>query len=147
TVDNIESTMRGSGIVTVNSSCQGASATLIGTQTINAGQSANLSVSFTGDVPYTLVFNGQTYANVANNPFIIPVSPAATTTYTLTSVSNACGAGTVSGSAVVTVNGGCTPPQPPTVSSASVNSGQTATLNASGCSGTVNWYRMVSGGT
>jgi YD repeat-containing protein len=78
-------------------------ATLSGTQTITAGQTANLSVALTGVAPWSIIMNGTTYT-VSASPFSISVSPSITTTYTLTSVSNSCGAGTVSGSALVTVN-------------------------------------------
>lgn len=89
-------------VVTVGS-CTLPTATLTGTQTIIAGQTANLSVALTGVATWSIVMNGTTYtANIS--PFSISVSPSTTTTYSLTSVSNSCGAGTVSGSAVVTVN-------------------------------------------
>ena len=86
--------------------CVIATATLTGTQTITAGQTANLSVALTnrtGIAPWSIVMNGTTYTASAS-PFSISVSPNTTTTYSLTSVSNSCGAGTVSGNAVVTVN-------------------------------------------
>lgn len=41
----------------------------------------------------------------------------------------------------------CTPPQPPSVSSTNIDSGQTAILTASGCDGKVDWYSAASGGT
>lgn len=41
----------------------------------------------------------------------------------------------------------CTPPQPPAIDPVTINSGQTATLTANGCSGTVDWYGAASGGT
>jgi hypothetical protein len=40
----------------------------------------------------------------------------------------------------------CTPPVAPSVSSATINSGQTATLSATNCTGTVNWFSASSGG-
>jgi YD repeat-containing protein len=89
-------------VVTV-SGCALPTATLTGTQTITVGQSANLSVTLTGIAPWSIVMNGTTYTANAS-PFSISVNPSTTTTYNLTSVSNSCGAGTVSGSAVVTVN-------------------------------------------
>jgi hypothetical protein len=54
-----------------------------------------------------------------------------------------------SGSAVdFTLNiSSCTLPAAPTVSSTTINSGQTATLTATGCSGTVTWYANATGGT
>ncbi|MCP9767902.1 hypothetical protein EGI22_08255 [Lacihabitans sp. LS3-19] len=101
-------TSSGSAIVTV---CNPATATISGTQTINIGQSATLSIALTGNSPYSFKVNGQTYSNIGNSPYLINVSPSTTTTYTVTNLSNSCGAGTTSGSAVVTVNTtvGCDP--------------------------------------
>lgn len=48
---------------------------------------------------------------------------------------------------VVTTTGSCTPPAAPTVSSATINSGQTTTLTATNCAGTANWYDALTGGT
>lgn len=93
-------TASGSATVTV---CIPATATLSGTQTINNGQSANLSVALTGTAPWSIVVNGQTYSNITTSPKVITVSPTTTTTYTISSVSNTCGAGTASGGATVTV--------------------------------------------
>ncbi|MBU1821134.1 MAG: hypothetical protein KKG00_06445, partial [Bacteroidetes bacterium] len=121
-------------------------ATLSGTQTINAGQSANLSVSFTGNAPYALVFNGQTYSNITANPYTFTVSPTATTTYTLTSVSNACGAGTVSGSAVVTVNPACQLPTAILSGTQTINAGEYATLTVKS-TGEPSFTIMVNGET
>lgn len=41
----------------------------------------------------------------------------------------------------------CTPPAAPTVNSVGINSGQTATLTASNCTGSVKWYDQQTGGT
>jgi YD repeat-containing protein len=89
-------------VVTV-AGCTLPTATLTGTQIITAGQTATLSVALTGVAPWSIVMNGTTYTASAS-PFSISVSPLLTTTYSLTSVSNSCGVGTVSGSAVITVN-------------------------------------------
>lgn len=79
-------------------------ATLTGTQTINAGQTANLTLTLTGTGPWDITLSdGKTYTATAS-PYIITVTPSATTTYTLTTVKTACNTGTASGSAVVTVN-------------------------------------------
>lgn len=79
-------------------------ATITGDTTILAGQQATLKVNFNGATPVTLTVNGTAYNNLTTSPLLIPVSPAGTTTYTLGTVSNACGTGTGSGSATVTVS-------------------------------------------
>lgn len=67
-------------------------ATLSGTQTIIAGQSAELVVNLTGASPYSVLINGQKYTNIISSPKMIIVSPSSTTVYTLDSAYNACGA-------------------------------------------------------
>lgn len=109
--------------------CPAPTAILSGTQTITAGQTANLSVTLTGVAPWSIVMNGTTYTANAS-PFSIPVSPSTTTTYTLTSVSNSCVAGTVSGSAVVTVNPACVLPTATIITpNITINQGQSAVIS------------------
>jgi hypothetical protein len=79
-------------------------ATISGDTTIQAGQSTTLKVHFTGASPISLTVNGVAYNNLTQSPLSVPVTPAGTTTYTLGSVSNACGAGTGAGSATVTIS-------------------------------------------
>ena len=82
------------------------SSTLTGTQSINQGQSANLSLTFNGtSAPWTYRLSGTTTdVTTSTSPTTITVTPSATTTYSLTSLSGSCGVGTPSGSATVTVN-------------------------------------------
>jgi hypothetical protein len=82
--------------------CIFPTATLTGTQAIEAGQTANLSVALTSTGPWTLILNGTSYT-VNSSLVNIPVSPSATTTYSLSSVSIGCGAGTTNGSALITI--------------------------------------------
>ncbi|GGD70851.1 hypothetical protein GCM10011514_38700 [Emticicia aquatilis] len=65
----------------------------------------------------------------------ITVNPTATTTYTVTSGLNGC---TSTASTTITVSG-----TSPTVNSPTICSGQSATLTASGCTGTVYWSNGV----
>lgn len=83
-------------------------AALSGTAAICSGASANLTVQFTGDGPFTFTYsanNTQLQVTTSQNPYTLPVSPSVTTTYNLLSVNGAgnC-AGTASGSATITVN-------------------------------------------
>lgn len=103
-----------------------------GTTSICAGGSANIKVVITGGTsPFTLVyFNG--VSNVTVNNYVsntnIPVSPAASTTYTIVSVTDANGtAGTGNtGSAVITVN------PLPTVTAANITTCVTGALALTG---------------
>ncbi len=63
-----------------------------------------LRVQLTGEGPYSLAFtDGTVVDNIQTNSYERVVTPGATTTYQLASVSNACGTGRQSGVAVVSV--------------------------------------------
>jgi len=79
-------------------------ASISGDATICEGGATNLTIQFTGSAPWTYVINGGTPTITNNNPTLVSVSPLTTTTYILTSVSDANCTGTVSGSASITVN-------------------------------------------
>jgi hypothetical protein len=84
-----------------------ASAVISGTPTINLGQSANLSLTFNGASPWTYRLSGTTTdITTSTSPTTVSVTPTVVgpNVYTLTSVSNTCGIGSVSGSGIVTVN-------------------------------------------
>ncbi len=86
--------------------CDDAKATLSGSIGICSTGTAQLKVDLTGIGPWNLVYsNGISNFNVTANstPFFIPVSPTTTTSYNLVSVTSAFCAGTVSGSATVTI--------------------------------------------
>jgi hypothetical protein len=83
-----------------------------GNATMCGGASTTITMTFTGTAPYTFSWSdGTNTFNVPNwgaNVYTASVSPAATTIYTLTSLTDghSC-TGTLSGSAIVTIN---TPP-------------------------------------
>jgi hypothetical protein len=82
-------------------------ATISGTTTILIGESATVNVAFTGASPWTFRLNNGSRDSVITTsvtPFAIPVKPAVTTTYTITSLSNQCGQGRVSGNARIQVD-------------------------------------------
>lgn len=94
--------------VTVNQLPQ---ASISGTASICENGATNLSINFTGTAPFTYsykdVTNNITYGpfTTSNDPLIIPVSPAATTVYSVTSVSDAnCNGNAATATATVTVN-------------------------------------------
>ena len=96
----------GSAVITVTPS---PTATISGTTSICSGSSTNITVTFTGTGPWSFQYSdGTTTSPVIPsffNSITIPVSPTATTTYTLISAGDAtvCPA-VIGGSAVVTVN-------------------------------------------
>ncbi|ACT94650.1 T9SS type A sorting domain-containing protein [Dyadobacter fermentans] len=81
-------------------------ATLFGDMTISAGDTAGLGLRINNINSYERI--GYALSDGTAGTFtvpddFIPVSPSKTTTYQLVSITNQCGAGTFSGSAVVTV--------------------------------------------
>ncbi|GAB3773623.1 hypothetical protein GCM10028818_15420 [Spirosoma horti] len=83
------------------------SALLAGNALISSGTTANLPVTFTGLAPWSFTLtNGQSVTAIYQNPYLLTVSPTSTTTYQLASVINACGTGTTSGQASVSVGTG-----------------------------------------
>lgn len=93
-----------------------ATAALTGTQSIYETQTARLSIAFTGEAPWTVMYQDSSYATgirgavqtippTAANPYVFEVKPDKTTAYKLTSVSNDCGVGTrTTTTAVITVS-------------------------------------------
>ena len=104
--DNPEIAIIGSNSPTLLTVRSFPTATLTGTQNIYEGMPANLTLTFGGDGPWNV-----TYADslrnypltVTTNPYVVEARPVRTTTYSLVSVSNSCGTGSLSGTAVITV--------------------------------------------
>lgn len=90
--------------ITVNA----LTAVLSGTASIPTGGNALLKVDFSNSTgPYSIVYSdgitSVTKNNITTNPYYFTVTPAATSTYTLTSVTNAFCTGTYSGNAVISM--------------------------------------------
>lgn len=80
-------------------------ATLTGTQQVYQGSPASLTVTFTGDGPWTFSYADSltTTLTSTQTPYIFQVQPGHTQLYQLRSVSNNCGNGSISGEATVTL--------------------------------------------
>ncbi|MCW0485000.1 beta strand repeat-containing protein, partial [Gaoshiqia sediminis] len=88
------------------SAFEAPTATLSGAQTICPGTSADLSIALTGAAPWNVFYNDGSDKNISgilSSPYTLTVTPGTTTIYTLISVTDANLAGTVSGTATVTV--------------------------------------------
>ncbi len=102
-----------------------------GTTEICPGDSTGLVIELTGDSPWEVVINGDTISGINNTPFTYKVSPAATTIYELTSVSDEHCTVTLSDQETITVH------DPPTVVNVdaqcnSTNDGFTVTFDIMG---------------
>lgn len=83
-------------------------ANLTGSNTICPSTSTNLAVALTGQSPWSITYTDGvtpvTITGITSTIRLISVTPSANTTYTLTNVSNACGAGTATGTAIINVS-------------------------------------------
>ncbi len=96
----------GQGQLTIlNDDCEPPTAAVAGDGTICLGNSTDLNVALTGTPPWTVVWSDGVAQTIETSPAVRAVSPAASQTYTIATVSDShscIGAG--SGSATVTVN-------------------------------------------
>ncbi len=138
-------TPTGTALVTVNP--RPSAGVISGTATICNGFSTNLSVAITGGAsPYTVVYSGGTLTNYVSGTNI-SVSPTSTTTYTLTSITdaNGCTVAIPSGTATVTVN---PKPSAATLSgTANICNGGSTNLSVAITGGTSPYTVVYSGGT
>lgn len=124
-------------------------AVLSGNQTICNTSSANLSVALAGVPPFEVTWTDGTtptaLSGITSNPYIIQVTPGASTTYSLTFTRDNCQVGNASGTAEVTVD----PSNPPTATlsgSQSICPGANATLSVALTDGT-SWDFQYTDGT
>ncbi len=96
-------------------------AAITGGTEICPGETAQLAVDLTGDSPWTVTINGTVYDSIVGSPFILDVSPATTTVYQLTNVSDENCDDTITDEQTVTIH------DPPTVSLDSEDCNLTAT--------------------
>ncbi|MBL0073566.1 MAG: T9SS type A sorting domain-containing protein [Bacteroidetes bacterium] len=112
-------------------------ASISGNESICTGQSANLTIDFTGNAPFLYSINGGPVQSSNLSTTVVSVSPVANTTYNLTYYSdNLCPNGTTSGSAEVLVS--TTGP----LNTAKILSGPSST-----CTGNIEYFtaRVVTG--
>ncbi len=113
-------------------------ASVSGGGTVCVGESATLSAALTGSGPWDLVWSdGFAQNGIAASPATRDVTPAATTTYTIRTVTDGLCAGTASGSATITVS-----PTPDTTltAPARICLGTTATVSIPATTGALyNW--------
>ena len=88
---------------------EATTASISGNTTMTSGGTAKVYVNFKGSSPWTFTLSDGNTITTSNNPYIHSVTPTNSTTYTLTSVMGSCGAGTVSGSGIVTIGACATP--------------------------------------
>ncbi|MFN5803914.1 MAG: hypothetical protein ACK420_01140, partial [Sphingomonadales bacterium] len=119
-------------------------ATISGSQSICPNTSTALTLTMSGTGTKTVVLSDGTQATFGPGVTVgtITVTPNAPTTYTVASYSDANGAGTVAGSAVISFNSAVAITTQP--ANTTVCSGTTATLNAaaSGTGVTYQWYEL-----
>jgi len=96
--------------ICLSGNCIAPTATLGASQSICAGQTASVPVSFTGAPPFTFVYrNNSTGQNTtittASNPYQLLLNPTATTNYSLVSVSDVTGCpGSVNSNVTISVS-------------------------------------------
>jgi Ig-like domain CHU_C associated len=125
-------------------------ATVGGSATICAGQQATLLATLnSGIAPWSITWSdGYVQSGITGTTVSRNVFPAASTTYTVTSLSDAYCSGTATGSAVITVNTAPTITTQPR--SQTVRKNSTVTLTVAASSSTTpsyQWYRGASGDT
>ncbi len=122
-------------------------AVMSGGTTICNGASANISVAITGGTsPYTLVHSGGTVNNYVSGTAIV-VSPSSTTSFTITSVTdaNGCVGTNNSGTATITVNQASTAAV--MSGSTTICNGESANISVAITGGTSPYTLVHSGGT
>ena len=100
----------GAGVVFWLSMCDSPTVAVGGTTNICNGSSATIQAALTGTAPWSLVWSdGFTQTGVASSPATRTVAPQTTTSYSVSTVSDAFCAGTSSGSATINVSPQSTP--------------------------------------
>ncbi len=122
-------------------------ATMSGSKTSCAGAPTTVYAFLVGDPPFDVTWNdGVVQSGITSNAAVRTVNPAVTTTYSLTAVSDSCGAGTATGSTTVNVGGAGVGPSAAVIAgSPNTCVGGSATISAS-LAGTPPWNVVWSDG-
>lgn len=145
-----------SASATVNATNPSPTGVISGTTTICNGGSATLSIAVTGTGPWSGTLSDGTAFSGSSSPITVSVSPTMTTTYTISTLSDAncpAVAGGLSGSAVITVVAQPVGPtlnvKTPSTAAVCTGTGASATFNAgtggTGC--TDDYVVIIDGGT
>ncbi len=114
-------------------------ATISGVSEVCLGGSSSIILTFNGEAPFSAAYTNGTIVspyNTAALSGVINVTPQVTTTYNLLTISDAHCAGTVNGTAMVTVN---PLPEPLISGDLAICDGESTTLNASPGFTSYNW--------
>lgn len=103
-----DSAAAGTFNICLSDNCSNPTASWGGNQTACSGQATSLPVNFNGVPPYSFTYRNdatnQTFTvNTSQNPYNLPLTLTATTSFTLLNMSDAACSGTASGTATVTV--------------------------------------------
>ncbi|MEZ4959780.1 MAG: gliding motility-associated C-terminal domain-containing protein [Saprospiraceae bacterium] len=133
-------------------------ATLSGNPSICDGDNATLTVDFTGEGPWSIIYedgngNSQTVNGITSNPYSLVVNPTSTTTFCLTGLNDSNCPGTFSGCSDVTVNSGvgytnlmvaCNATSTAYTVSFTITGGDPASYFVTGVTGTINIDQFTS---
>jgi len=123
-----------------------ATATVGGGAVTCAGTPATVSAYLTGMPPWSVTWSDAvTQSGITSSPVLRGVSPAGTTSYSITSVSDAAGPGVAAGAADVTVNP--LPAQPVVQAPASAPAGSTGLTASVAAHGEDRYQWQLAGGT
>ena len=122
-----------------------------GNTTVCAGSSTQLSIALTGTGPWSGTLSDGTSFSGSESPLLVPVTPTATTTYTIATLSDVVGtatAGDLSGSVAVAVDRLVItiPPTNPTICKA-IGASTSISIEVSGSVPTYQWYVQTPTGT
>jgi large repetitive protein len=125
--------------VTLTQTLQPATANVHGGARICAGASTQITADLTGGAPWRVIWSDGHEQTSASSRIDREVSPSATTTYSIVTVTDANGTGAASGTAVITVD--ALPDVPVIAGATAIQLGGTLTLTVAPGQLTYQWFR------